>query len=146
LAGVVQSTVSVNSSRKSWSGSFDAGLLRSSSLSRMKRPGAPAGGGSGSGSPGGGGAGAGQRGQNEKEHKANKALRTKANGELVIGDVDAVVPVIGDDQPDQNAADDGAAQAPSRTPTAADRSARQEQRREPRTVSAPEPVRRTAGT
>ena len=32
--------------------------------------------------------------------QGNKALRTKVNGELVIGEVDAVVPVIGDDQPD----------------------------------------------
>jgi hypothetical protein len=108
--------------------------------------GAPAGGGSGAGSPGGGGAGAGQRGQNEKEHKANKALRTKANGELVIGEVDAVVPVIGDDLPDQHGADDEVAQPSTRTPLPVDRPSRHEQRREPRIVPATEPVRRTAGT
>jgi hypothetical protein len=59
--------------------------------------GAAAGGGAGAGS-GGGGGGAGQRGPAGKEHKANKALRRKKNGELVMGEVDAVVPVIGDDE------------------------------------------------
>ena len=82
--------------------------------------GAQAGGGSGGGSPSGGGAGGGQRGQGEKEHKANKALRTKINGELVIGEVDAVVPVIGDDQPDQHA-DDQVAPPSTRTAPQADR-------------------------
>ncbi|PLV50795.1 hypothetical protein X011_12980 [Mycobacterium tuberculosis variant microti OV254] len=55
-------------------------------------------------SPGGtppGGGGGGQRGPGGKEHKANKALRRKKNGELVLGEVDAVVPVIGDDGPDE---------------------------------------------
>ena len=65
------------------------------------RPGAPvgAGGSPGGGSPGGGGGG--QRGPGGKEHKANKALRRKKNGELVLGEVDAVVPVIGDDGPEE---------------------------------------------
>jgi hypothetical protein len=65
------------------------------------RPGTPvgAGGSPGGGSPGGGGGG--QRGPGAKEHKANKALRRKKNGELVLGEVDAVVPVIGDDGPEE---------------------------------------------
>ena len=58
----------------------------------------------GSGSPSGGGGG-GQRGPGGKEHKASKALRRKRNGELVIGEPDAVVPVIGDDGPDTEAAE-----------------------------------------
>jgi hypothetical protein len=57
-------------------------------------------GGSPSGAPPGGGGG-GQRGPGGKEHKPNKALRRKKNGELVLGDVDAVVPVIGDDGSDE---------------------------------------------
>jgi hypothetical protein len=61
--------------------------------------GAPGAGGSGAGgSPGSGGGG--QRGPSGKEHKANKTLRRKKNGEVVIGEVDAVVPVIGDDGPE----------------------------------------------
>ncbi|OBA57206.1 hypothetical protein A5647_24320 [Mycobacterium sp. 1100029.7] len=47
------------------------------------------------------GGGGGQRGPGAKEHKANKALRRKKNGELVLGEVDAVVPVIGDDGPQE---------------------------------------------
>ena len=69
--------------------------------SALARPGAPVGAG---GSPGGappGGGGGGQRGSTSKEHKASKALRRKKNGELVIGEADAVVPVIGDDGPDE---------------------------------------------
>ena len=69
--------------------------------SGLSRPGVPAGAGGSSGGappPGGGG---GQRGSTGKEHKANKALRRTKNGELVIGEVDAVVPVIGDDGPDE---------------------------------------------
>jgi hypothetical protein len=103
--------------------------------------GAQAGGGSGGGSPGGGGPGGGQRGQNEKEHKGNKALRTKVNGEWVIGEVNAVVPVIGDDAPDQHEA----AQPSARTPLPADRHSRHDQRDEPKIVPPTDPVRRTAG-
>jgi hypothetical protein len=51
----------------------------------------------GGGPAGGGGGGAGAGGG--KEHKSSKALRSKNNGELVMGEVDAVVPVIGDDGP-----------------------------------------------
>jgi len=61
-----------------------------------------AGAGSGSGAPPGGG---GQRGPAGKEHKANKALRRKRNGELVVGEPDAVVPVIGDDGADTEASE-----------------------------------------
>ncbi|ODR07712.1 hypothetical protein AWC25_25335 [Mycobacterium sherrisii] len=65
------------------------------------RAGGPLGaGGSAGGTPPGGGGGGGQRGPGGKEHKANKALRRKKNGELVLGEVDAVVPVIGDDGPE----------------------------------------------
>lgn len=53
--------------------------------------------------PGGGAPGAGQRGQTDKEHKPNKTLRGKRNGEDIIGEVDAVVPVIGDEQDEQRA-------------------------------------------
>jgi len=68
---------------------------------RMGVPGGQGAGGSGSGAPPGGGGG--QRGPTGKEHKANKALRRKRNGELVIGEPDAVVPVIGDDGTDTEA-------------------------------------------
>jgi hypothetical protein len=69
--------------------------------SAVERPGAPQGaGGSPGGSPPGGGGG-GQRGPGGKEHKPSKALRRKKNGELVLGEVDAVVPVIGDDGPEE---------------------------------------------
>jgi hypothetical protein len=72
--------------------------------SRLGAPGQAAGaGGSGSGAPPGGGGG--QRGPAGKEHKANKALRRKRNGEIVIGEPDAVVPVIGDDGADTEAAE-----------------------------------------
>jgi hypothetical protein len=64
-----------------------------SALSRLNAP-VGAGGPPGGAPPGGGG---GQRGSTSKEHKASKALRRKKNGELVIGEADAVVPVIGDD-------------------------------------------------
>ncbi len=57
----------------------------------------PAGAGSSAGGGPAGGGGGGQRGPNGKEHKSNKALRRTSNGELIMGDVDAVVPVIGDD-------------------------------------------------
>ncbi len=51
-----------------------------------------------SGSPGAGAPAAGQRGgANEKEYKANKALRRKKNGESVVGDTNAVVAVVGDE-------------------------------------------------
>ncbi|MGE0219993.1 hypothetical protein [Mycolicibacterium sp.] len=50
---------------------------------------------------GGGAPGVGQRGQTDKDHKANKALRGRQNGEDIFGEVDAVVPVIGGDQEDQ---------------------------------------------
>ncbi len=50
------------------------------------------------GSPGAGAPAAGQRGgANEKEYKANKALRRKKNGESVVGDTNAVVAVVGDE-------------------------------------------------
>jgi hypothetical protein len=68
---------------------------------RSPRLGGPGGQASGAGSsgssapPGGGG---GQRGPSGKEHKANKSLRRKRDGEF--GEPDAVVPVIGDDGPD----------------------------------------------
>jgi hypothetical protein len=79
----------------------------------LARTGTPGGaGGSAGGVPPGGGGGGGQRGPNAKEHKANKALRRKKNGELILGDVDAVVPVIGDDGPDEP-------EAPPRTPAPA---------------------------
>ncbi|WP_445161759.1 hypothetical protein ACTXG5_00030 [Mycobacterium sp. Dal123C01] len=69
--------------------------------SALARAGTPLGaGGSAGGSPPGGGGG-GQRGPGGKEHKASKALRGKKNGELVLGEVDAVVPVIGDDGPEE---------------------------------------------
>jgi hypothetical protein len=82
----------------------------------MGVPGGQAAGGSGPGSgapPGGGG---GQRGPTGKEHKANKALRRKRNGELVIGEPDAVVPVIGDDGADTEAPEPS---APRTTPPVA---------------------------
>jgi hypothetical protein len=68
--------------------------------------GGPAGSGSGAPPPGGGG----QRGPTGKDHKANKALRRKRNGELLIGEPDAVVPVIGDDGTDTEAAESSASQ------------------------------------
>jgi hypothetical protein len=50
----------------------------------------------GMGAPGmGGGPAAGQRGADGKEHKGNKALRTRKNGSDIVGDTDAVVPVLG---------------------------------------------------
>ncbi|MEE6178378.1 hypothetical protein [Mycobacterium sp. 050134] len=75
----------------------------------LARPGgAPLGAAGAGGAPPGGGGG-GQRGPGGKEHKANKALRRVKNGELVLGDVDAVVPVIGDDGPEE-------AEPPQRAP------------------------------
>lgn len=52
-----------------------------------------------SGSPGAGAPAAGARGAggDGKEHKANKALRSRRNGSEVVGDADAVLPVIGED-------------------------------------------------
>ena len=77
--------------------------LADPAATRLGTPGQTAGaGGLGSGAPPGGGGG-GQRGPAGKEHKANKALRRKRNGELVIGEPDAVVAVIGDDGPDTEA-------------------------------------------
>jgi hypothetical protein len=56
--------------------------------------------GAGMGAPGaGGGPAAGQRGGEAKEHKGNKALRTRKNGSDIVGDTDAVVPVLGGDSP-----------------------------------------------
>jgi len=80
-----------------------ANATRGPALAGAPRLGVPGGeaagaGGSGAGAPPGGGGG--QRGPAGKEHKANKALRRKRNGELVIGEPDAVVPVIGDDGAD----------------------------------------------
>jgi hypothetical protein len=72
-------------------------------------------------------------------------LRTKVNGEWVIGEVGAVVPVLGADQVDQQGTDDEGAQPISRTPPAVDRSGGlKEQRREPTTAAATEGVRRSA--
>ncbi|SEH82325.1 hypothetical protein SAMN04489835_4558 [Mycolicibacterium rutilum] len=52
------------------------------------------------GGPGmGGGPAAGQRGGDGKEHKGNKALRTRKNGADIMGETDAVVPVLGDTAP-----------------------------------------------
>lgn len=72
--------------------------------------------GPGMGSPGmgGGGApGAGGKGASEgKEHKGNKALRTRKNGADIIGDNDAVVPVLGGEQ--APTADDEQPAPPSR--------------------------------
>lgn len=51
---------------------------------------------SGSGMGAGGGPAAGQRGGDGKEHKVNKALRTRANGSDIVGEADAVLPVIGE--------------------------------------------------
>lgn len=53
------------------------------------------------GSPG-GGMGGGQRGggSDPKDHKPNKLLRSAGNGQTVIGDPDAVLPVIGSDNSD----------------------------------------------
>ncbi len=62
----------------------------------------PGAGGSSAGAPSGGGGGGGQRGQSSKEHKQNKVLRRKKNGEIVIGEADAVVPVIGVDDESEN--------------------------------------------
>ena len=53
--------------------------------------------GMGGGAPAGGGAGK----NDGKEHKANKALRTRKNGSDIVGDTDAVVPVLGDTSPPQ---------------------------------------------
>ncbi|HET6734013.1 hypothetical protein [Mycobacterium sp.] len=54
----------------------------------------------GMGAPGmGGGPAAGGRGADGKEHKGNKALRTRKNGSDIVGDTDAVVPVLGDSPP-----------------------------------------------
>jgi hypothetical protein len=82
-----------------------AGLGRGPALAGAPRLGSPgsqtAGAGGGGAPPGGGGGG--QRGPAGKEHKANKALRRKRNGELVIGDPEAVVPVIGEDDADTEA-------------------------------------------
>jgi hypothetical protein len=57
-------------------------------------------GGMGSPGMGGGGApGAGGKGASDgKEHKGNKALRTRKNGADIVGDTDAVVPVLGGEQ------------------------------------------------
>ena len=57
-------------------------------------------GGMGSPGMGGGGApGAGGKGASDgKEHKGNKALRTRKNGSDIVGDTDAVVPVLGGEQ------------------------------------------------
>jgi hypothetical protein len=67
-------------------------------------PGMPPGGAAGGGSPGGGSPGGGQRGPNGKEHKPNKDLRDRKNGKAIIGDVDTVVAVIGEDGSGENAA------------------------------------------
>lgn len=51
------------------------------------------------GAPMGGGGGAGGKGGDGKEHKANKALKRRKNGSDIVGDTDAVVPVLGDSPP-----------------------------------------------
>jgi hypothetical protein len=50
---------------------------------------------------GGGPAGAGAGKNDGKEHKANKALKRRKNGSDIVGDTDAVVPVLGDAPPPQ---------------------------------------------
>jgi hypothetical protein len=50
---------------------------------------------------GGGPAGAGAGKSDGKEHKANKALKRRKNGSDIVGDTDAVVPVLGDAPPPQ---------------------------------------------
>ena len=61
--------------------------------------GAGAMGGMGAPGMGGGGPAAGGKGADGKEHKGNKALRTRKNGSDIVGDTDAVVPVLGDSPP-----------------------------------------------
>ncbi|WP_158168104.1 hypothetical protein [Mycolicibacterium smegmatis] len=58
--------------------------------------------GQGSGAPGGGMGGGGQRGggSEARDHKVNKMLRGSSNGQSVIGESDAVLPVIGSDGTD----------------------------------------------
>jgi hypothetical protein len=56
-------------------------------------------GGMGAPGMGGGGPAAGGRGAEGKEHKGNKALRTRKNGSDIVGDTEAVVPVLGDGPP-----------------------------------------------
>lgn len=58
--------------------------------------------GQGSGAPGGGIGGGGQRGggSEARDHKVNKMLRGSSNGQSVIGESDAVLPVIGSDGTD----------------------------------------------
>nr|WP_090278873.1 hypothetical protein [Mycolicibacterium komanii]CRL74533.1 hypothetical protein CPGR_03709 [Mycolicibacterium komanii] len=67
------------------------------------RPAVPAAANTGMGAAGGPGMGgapaAGQRGQDGKEHKANKALKNRKNGADIVGDADAVVPVLGESAP-----------------------------------------------
>ncbi|MCV7283250.1 hypothetical protein H7J88_26795 [Mycolicibacterium flavescens] len=67
------------------------------------RPTVPAASAAGMGAMGGPGMGgapaAGQRGQDGKEHKPNKALKNRKNGSDIVGDTDAVVPVLGDSAP-----------------------------------------------
>ncbi|WP_205874002.1 hypothetical protein [Mycobacterium camsae] len=61
--------------------------------------------GAGAGTPGAGAPVAGQRGAGaDKEHKANRALRHAKHGEEVIGDVEAVVPVVGGEGHESGAA------------------------------------------
>ncbi|WP_131822178.1 hypothetical protein [Mycobacteroides saopaulense] len=48
------------------------------------------------GGMGGGAPAAGNRGGSDKEHKVNKALRTKQNGEELLGEAEAIVPVVGE--------------------------------------------------
>ena len=70
-------------------------------------------GGMGAPGTGGGGPAAGGRGADGKEHKANKALKTRKNGSDIVGDADAVVPVVGDSAPPPADDKDGQ-QAPPR--------------------------------
>ncbi|MBA0047874.1 hypothetical protein [Mycobacteroides sp. LB1] len=76
---------------------------QASSNSGGSRAGVPAAASSASGAMGGapgmGGGPTGAKGAEGKEHKANKALRSRQNGSELIGDPDTVVPVLGDTPP-----------------------------------------------
>jgi hypothetical protein len=70
----------------------------------------------GAGSPGMGGGGApgagGKGASDQKEHKGNKALRSRKNGADIVGDTDAVVPVLGGEEAPQT--DDEQPEPPGR--------------------------------
>ena len=77
------STAAVNNSARVMPAGSRAGLTGASGAGAMGAPGAGAPGGGHAGAPGG-------------AHQPNKALRRKKNGELLIGDAEAVVPVLGE--------------------------------------------------